>query len=64
MHYRVTVNISASIESSSHGGDVGRLWMILISRNGTFSEKIPLEEHTGYWYLEIIKFYFHKLKLT
>ncbi|XP_077284390.1 pancreatic lipase-related protein 2 [Arctopsyche grandis] len=47
MHYRITVNISASIESSTHGGDVGRLWMVLISRNGTFSERIPLEEHTG-----------------
>lgn len=47
MNYRVTVNISASMESTSHGGDVGRLWMVLVSKNGAHSDRVPLEEHAG-----------------
>ncbi|XP_051161707.1 inactive pancreatic lipase-related protein 1-like [Leptopilina boulardi] len=48
-HYRVKINISKTVESMDHGGEVGKFVMKVIGANEKMTEKLQLSETSEYY---------------
>lgn len=48
-HYRVTINVSKTAESMSHGGEVGMFVLRVIGAEGRRTERMQLSENSRYY---------------